>query len=63
MSKSTSLTASYHEVDSNELAFKLAAIFAMKDGFKKAQADPARADHEGGKHHSGRISGRHHAAT
>jgi elongation factor G len=25
---------SYHEVDSNELAFKLAAIFAMKDGFK-----------------------------
>jgi elongation factor G len=27
---------SYHEVDSNELAFKLAAIFAMKDAFKKA---------------------------
>src|SRR5256885_1162520 len=25
---------SYHEVDSNELAFKMAAIFAMKDGFK-----------------------------
>jgi elongation factor G len=25
---------SFHEVDSNELAFKLAAIFAMKDGFK-----------------------------
>ncbi|MEA3186879.1 MAG: elongation factor [Chthoniobacter sp.] len=28
---------SYHDVDSNELAFKLAAIFAMKDGFKKAK--------------------------
>jgi elongation factor G len=26
---------SYHDVDSNELAFKLAAIFAMKDAFKK----------------------------
>jgi elongation factor G len=29
---------SYHEVDSNEMAFKLAAIFAVKDGFKKAKA-------------------------
>jgi elongation factor G len=27
---------SYHDVDSNELAFKLAAIFAMKDAFRKA---------------------------
>jgi elongation factor G len=27
---------SYHDVDSNELAFKLAAIFAMKDAFKRA---------------------------
>jgi elongation factor G len=26
---------SYHDVDSNELAFKLAAIFAMKDAFKR----------------------------
>lgn len=29
---------SSHEVDSNEMAFKLAAIFAMKDGFKKAKS-------------------------
>jgi elongation factor G len=29
---------SYHDVDSNELAFKLAAIFAMKDAFKKAHS-------------------------
>ena len=32
------IDGSYHDVDSNELAFKLAAIFAMKDGFKKAKA-------------------------
>jgi len=25
---------SYHEVDSNEMAFKMAAIFAVKDAFK-----------------------------
>ncbi|MEZ5300655.1 MAG: hypothetical protein R3F11_08355 [Verrucomicrobiales bacterium] len=29
---------SYHEVDSNEQAFKMAAIFAMKDAFKKAKS-------------------------
>jgi elongation factor G len=29
---------SFHEVDSNELAFKLAAIFAMKDGFKQGKS-------------------------
>lgn len=29
---------SYHEVDSNELAFKMAAIFALKDALKKASA-------------------------
>ena len=28
---------SYHDVDSNELAFKMAAIFAVKDAFKKAK--------------------------
>jgi elongation factor G len=28
---------SYHEVDSNEMAFKLAAIFALKDAMKKAK--------------------------
>jgi elongation factor G len=29
---------SYHDVDSSELAFKLAAIFAMKDAYKKANS-------------------------
>src|SRR5207249_12065272 len=28
---------SFHEVDSRELAFKMAAIFAMKDGFKQGK--------------------------
>jgi len=28
---------SFHEVDSNELAFKMAAIFAIKDGFKQGK--------------------------
>jgi elongation factor G len=32
------IDGSYHDVDSNELAFKMAAIFAAKDGFKKAGA-------------------------
>jgi elongation factor G len=32
------LDGSYHEVDSNENAFTMAAIFAMKDGFKKAKS-------------------------
>ncbi len=31
------LDGSYHDVDSNEMAFKLAAIFAMKDALKKAK--------------------------
>ncbi len=34
----TILDGSYHEVDSNENAFKMAAIFAMRDAFKKAEA-------------------------
>ncbi|MEZ5434279.1 MAG: hypothetical protein R3F31_24575 [Verrucomicrobiales bacterium] len=32
------LDGSSHEVDSNENAFKMAAIFAVKDGFRKAKS-------------------------
>jgi elongation factor G len=32
------IDGSYHDVDSNEMAFKMAAIFAVKDAFKKAGA-------------------------
>ncbi len=31
------IDGSYHDVDSNEMAFKMAAIFALKDGMKKAK--------------------------
>ena len=30
------IDGTFHEVDSNELAFKMAGIFALKDAFKKA---------------------------
>ena len=30
------MDGTFHEVDSNELAFKMAGIFALKDAFKKA---------------------------
>jgi len=32
------IDGSFHEVDSNEMAFKMAAIFAAKDGFKNAKS-------------------------
>ena len=35
--KATLTDGSYHEVDSNENAFKMAAIFAFKDGVRKSQ--------------------------
>jgi elongation factor G len=35
--KATLFDGSYHEVDSNENAFKMAAIFAFKDGMRGAQ--------------------------
>ncbi len=41
------IDGSYHEVDSNEMAFKIAGSMAFKEGFAKAQPGPARADHEG----------------
>jgi len=34
--KAQVVDGSFHEVDSNELAFKMAGIFALKDAFKKA---------------------------
>ena len=35
--KAQVVDGTFHEVDSNELAFKMAGIFAMKDAFKKAK--------------------------
>jgi len=35
--KVTLIDGSYHDVDSNEMAFKIAASIGFKEGFKKAQ--------------------------
>ena len=48
---------SYHEVDSNEMAFKICGSMAIKDAAQKRQADLARADHEGRCQDTGSIVG------
>ncbi len=35
--KVTAFDGSYHDVDSNEMAFKIAASMGFKDGFRKAK--------------------------
>ena len=35
------IDGSYHDVDSNEMAFKIAGSMAMKEGLKKAKAGSA----------------------
>ena len=56
--KVTLIDGSYHEVDSNENAFKMAAIFAFKDGMRAGQPDAARADHGGRGRDAGGEDGR-----
>ena len=45
--KVTLFDGSYHDVDSNENAFKMAASMAFKDGMRQASAGAARADDGG----------------
>ena len=45
--KVTLFDGSYHDVDSNENAFKMAASMAFKDGMRQAQSGAARADDGG----------------
>ena len=45
--KVTLFDGSFHEVDSSENAFKMAGSIAFKDGMRKANPDPARADDGG----------------
>ena len=56
----------FHEVDSSELAFKMAGIFALERRRQEGQPHPAGADHEGRSHHArrvpGRFAGRHQPA-
>ena len=49
---------SYHDVDSSEIAFKLAAINAFQEGMQSSEARHSRTDHEIGSRRAGKIHGR-----
>ena len=62
--KVTLYDGSFHEVDSSELAFKIAGSMAFKEACRKAKPRDPGAHHEGLRHRSrglyGRRHGRHH---
>jgi len=53
--KVTLFDGSFHEVDSNEMAFKLAASWRLKKAFKRLGPVLLRADHESGSGSTGRV--------
>ena len=52
------IDGSYHDVDSNEMAFKIAGSMAFKEACARAKAGLARTHHEGGSSGSRGIHGR-----
>ncbi len=56
--KVTLVDGSYHEVDSSEMAFKIAGSMAAKDAFGRADPDHPRADHARRGHDARAVHGR-----
>ena len=57
-SRSTLVDGQYHDVDSSEMAFKIAGQMAFKQGRRDGQAGAARADHVGRGRHARGLHGR-----
>ena len=58
--KATLIDGSYHEVDSSEMAMKIAGSMAAKDGVSEGRSGHPRADHEGRGHGARGLHGRRH---
>ena len=58
--KVTLFDGSYHDVDSSEMAFKIAGSMAVKDAVQQGRPGHPRADHEGRGPHARGVHGRRH---
>ncbi len=58
--KVTVYDGSYHDVDSSDMAFQIAASMGLQERLRKGQADPARTGDGGRCHLSRRMHGRRH---